>query len=108
MPPSITVEPSDVTAESGSTVVFTCSASGEPQPDIVWHRQENHEASSLVVPSRSVRGQLTVENVTPKDEGVYVCEAVNEAGRASASASLAVHGKRDTDCMNSGASLSAP
>ena len=38
-------------------------------------------------------GKLSIEDVSPKDEGVYVCEAQNTVGTISVSATLSVHGK---------------
>lgn len=43
-----------------------------------------------------VRGvaTLTVQNATPRDEGVYVCVAENNHGRAESSAHIQVKGQR--------------
>lgn len=93
-------EPEDVTTTSGATVTFLCEVSGDPDPTITWFREESDD---LDLGGRKLRplpkgrtvvkeGMLIIENVTPKDEGLYVCEAKNEVGMVRLTASLAVHG----------------
>ena len=38
-------------------------------------------------------GKLSIEDISPKDEGVYVCEAQNTVGTIAVSATLSVHGE---------------
>ena len=100
--PEIIREPEDSTVQSGETATFSCSASGDPSPAISWHREDPDDDPSGLgrrrqhQPRASVEGRsgrLRVEAATAADEGVYVCVAENEAGRAEASATLSVHGE---------------
>ena len=38
--PHFTREPEDATVESGSPASFSCSVSGDPRPEVTWHREE--------------------------------------------------------------------
>lgn len=82
-------EPEDVTAMNGQDIVLDCDVGGDPSPTVLWHREDGtlpHGRTSIQ------SGKLSIENVTPKDEGVYVCEAQNTVGTISVSATLSVHG----------------
>lgn len=86
-------EPEDVTAMKGEDIVLDCDVSGDPSPTILWHREDGtlpHGRTSIQ------NGKLSIQDVTPKDEGVYVCEAQNTVGTISVSATLSVHGKLHT------------
>ena len=48
-----------------------CAAAGDPPPSVRWHREDGGlPAAGRTVATES--GVLTVEAVTPEDEGVYV------------------------------------
>ncbi len=88
--PYFTHEPEDVTARSGDSVKLTCEVGGDPAPLVVWHREDG----KLPQGRTSVnRGVLSIESVNPQDEGVYICEAQNDAGTVEVGASVSVHGK---------------
>ncbi len=100
--PVLVREPDDVITTSGATVTFVCEAEGDPEPRIRWFREETADdgvnVKEVGLPrGRAVikEGMLIVERVTPKDEGLYVCEAENGVGidvlRAAASLSVHVH-----------------
>ncbi len=102
MKPHFLREPEDLTVQSGETAAFSCSAAGDPDPEVSWHRQDPEDdllgpsPVQLVQPRASVdarSGRLRVESASPSDEGVYVCRAENEAGKVEASASLSVLGE---------------
>ena len=57
----------------------------------MWHREDGSLPPSAASAVNS-RGVLSIESASPADEGIYVCEAQNEAGTISVSASLSVHG----------------
>ena len=82
-------EPEDVTASAGEDIGFDCEVGGDPEPTILWHREDGKFAPGRYSIQNS---RLVIENVTPKDEGVYVCEAQNTVGAISVSSSLSVHG----------------
>uniref|UniRef100_W8BH41 Roundabout-2 n=1 Tax=Ceratitis capitata TaxID=7213 RepID=W8BH41_CERCA len=83
-------EPQDLTALSGQTVQFHCLVGGDPPPKILWKKEEGN------IPVARARIQhddksLEITNISPADEGTYVCEAHNSVGQISARASLTVH-----------------
>ena len=88
--PQILSEPEDVTAASGQSVKLLCNVTGDPDPEVIWSKEDG------VLPKKRVVRQnkfLTISQVTPDDEGIYVCDARNLVGSISVSISLAVHGK---------------
>jgi len=82
-------EPDDVTVTAGNNVILVCEVGGDPTPTLMWHREDG----KMPVGRTSVKdGELRIQEATPADEGVYVCQAENKAGSISVGASLAVHG----------------
>ncbi|ERE74737.1 vascular endothelial growth factor receptor [Cricetulus griseus] len=79
---------------SGSTTL-DCQASGVPQPQIIWFKN-NHkiqqEPGIILGPGNST---LFIERVTEEDEGVYRCRATNQKGAVESSAYLTVQGSSD-------------
>ena len=83
-------EPEDVTALKGEDITLECEVGGDPNPTILWHREDGNLPHGK---TQIINGKLSIKDVTPKDEGVYVCEAQNTVGTISVSATLSVHGK---------------
>ncbi len=83
-------EPEDVTASDGEDVGLDCEVGGDPEPTILWHREDGKLPEGR---TKIQNGRLIIQDVAPLDEGVYVCEAQNAVGIISVSASLSVHGK---------------
>jgi hypothetical protein len=82
-------EPEDVTSLKGDDISLDCQVGGDPQPTVLWHREDG----KLPLGRTSIQnGRLSIENVNPQDEGVYACEAQNTVGTISVSATLSVHG----------------
>ena len=90
--------------------MFTCSAIADPEHTVSWSFTDSDgviadkiAATDIEDPGNSnysidrVRtatfGQLTVNNVTYEDRGVYTCRAENEIGFEIDSANLTVHGE---------------
>jgi hypothetical protein len=88
--PYFLLEPEDVTAQSGDNVHLSCEVGGDPDPVLVWHREDGRMPKGR---TQVVKGILSIESVNPQDEGIYICEAENEAGIVRVGASIAVHGK---------------
>ncbi|XP_010789623.1 hemicentin-1-like [Notothenia coriiceps] len=88
--PVVTVALSDILIGIGETTVMACSASGIPQPDILWYKGDVqlHSSSFLVVDA--LGGTLTIKETQDVDAGDYTCAAVNAAGTSSAKISLDV------------------
>ncbi|XP_061638391.1 cell adhesion molecule-related/down-regulated by oncogenes isoform X1 [Phyllopteryx taeniolatus] len=82
-------------ASPGSTIHFSCSAAGNPAPNVTW--LFNGEP---VVPSHRVRvsgGQLGIAGVVPLDQGLYQCLLDNGVGSAQSSGMLRVHSELNSD-----------
>lgn len=82
-------EPRDVSTVSGQNVQFECRVGGDPQPRILWRRDDGKMpvGRAHILEDKSLR----VEQTVPDDEGIYICDAENDVGTVSARASLTVH-----------------
>ena len=103
----ITVDPETITDLQGNDVVFTCSVTGRPRPNITWWREDDSsgnltqvtgedretEIESEVFGEDGRMSSLTIMNIAPSDAGVYVCQAENDADTAQTRVTLTVHGK---------------
>lgn len=87
--PFFSKEPSDVTVLKGQSVQFQCRVGGDPDPNILWRRDDGKMpiGRAQILDDKSLR----IENVEPVDEGLYICDAENLVGSLSARASLTVH-----------------
>ncbi|KAI3368574.1 hypothetical protein L3Q82_025583, partial [Scortum barcoo] len=77
--PRVSVEPRNQTFTTGDEVRIRCSASGYPQPRLVW----THNDMFIMASSRhrmTPEGTLIIRNMERKDGGVYGCLASNQAG----------------------------
>ncbi|XP_032434339.1 hemicentin-1 [Xiphophorus hellerii] len=85
--PSVEVRPQTQTFSRGDEIRFVCSASGSPPPQISWSHGNMPLANQ---PRFSLKkdGVLTIRGTLPEDAGDYTCQATNEAGSVSQSASL--------------------
>lgn len=74
----------------GSSVTFTCEATGSPAPAVTWLK----DGEPLGWQSNRVPGgpQLSLAAVGPADTGVYSCLVANEVGEASKAFHLLVMG----------------
>ncbi|XP_026500801.2 peroxidasin [Vanessa tameamea] len=78
--PEIAADPEDVIVNFGEDAMFSCNATGEPTPDIIWYRD------SAVIPIDDSRyevmdnGTLMVHNADQNDVAVFECKAKNPAG----------------------------
>jgi Immunoglobulin I-set domain. len=80
-----------VTVLEGQTVQFHCQVGGDPEPNILWRRDDGKMpiGRAQILDDKSLR----IENVEPTDEGLYICDAENLVGSVTAKASLTVHSK---------------
>ncbi|KAF3835345.1 hypothetical protein F7725_027903 [Dissostichus mawsoni] len=88
--PVVTVALSDILIGIGETTVMACSASGIPQPDILWYKGDVQLHSSSFLEVDALGGTLTIKETQDVDAGDYTCAAVNAAGTSSAKISLDV------------------
>ncbi|XP_022251810.1 lachesin-like [Limulus polyphemus] len=66
---------------TGATVSLNCYASGYPDPQISWRRENNDLLPSGVAVYRG--NVLTIHNITKDDRGTYYCVADNGVGRGA-------------------------
>ncbi|KAH8327288.1 hypothetical protein KR074_009350 [Drosophila pseudoananassae] len=83
-------EPKDQVMLYGQVATFHCSVGGDPPPKVLWKKEEGNIPVSR---ARILHDDKSLEllNITPNDEGTYVCEAHNNVGHISARATLTVH-----------------
>ncbi|GMR60697.1 hypothetical protein PMAYCL1PPCAC_30892, partial [Pristionchus mayeri] len=87
--PKFILEPSDITVDVGSSVLFDCRVSGEPQPQISWKKANAQMPAQRAYIAQDNRG-LKIDRVQVSDEGEYICNARNPAGSIEATARLRV------------------
>ncbi|CAH3166191.1 unnamed protein product [Porites lobata] len=81
------VPPSLATPVQGTTFQVTCQADGYPRPAITWTRA----AMPLPAGKTSInQGTLTINNLSPADNGFYDCVATNIMGTKKKRLNLAV------------------
>ncbi|KAM9309171.1 immunoglobulin superfamily DCC subclass member 3 [Pholidichthys leucotaenia] len=89
-PPEFVQWPQSVSRPAGGSAVFSCMASGVPDPHLIWLKN-----GKLLTPSGNVKltngnTTLAITRITPEDEAIYQCIAENSAGTNQASARLAI------------------
>uniref|UniRef100_A0A8C5L8A4 Leucine-rich repeat-containing protein 24 n=1 Tax=Jaculus jaculus TaxID=51337 RepID=A0A8C5L8A4_JACJA len=98
IPPSVHVEPLELTANLGEDLRVACQASGYPQPLVTWRKvpqprgqpqaqvQLEGGAPGLGGQAKATRdtgsGMLFLTNITLAHAGKYECEAANAGGNA--------------------------
>uniref|UniRef100_A0A665VTB7 Hemicentin-1 n=1 Tax=Echeneis naucrates TaxID=173247 RepID=A0A665VTB7_ECHNA len=93
--PQFIQEPSDVSADIGSSVSLLCSAQGYPEPVVTWRRQDGLELLNRSRTHGTIsqsRGGLHITNLWVEDEALYICEAQNNLGKIRSQASITVTG----------------
>ncbi|KAI3381164.1 hypothetical protein SNEBB_009539 [Seison nebaliae] len=73
---------------SGQNINITCNVFGAPTPQISWRK----DGQSITGGRFKIRhdGMLTINNVSPADEGLWTCFAENRFGSVSASGHILV------------------
>ncbi|XP_015246780.1 PREDICTED: immunoglobulin superfamily DCC subclass member 3-like [Cyprinodon variegatus] len=89
-PPEFVQWPQSVSRPAGGSAVFSCTATGVPEPHLIWLKN-----GKLLTPSGNVKltngnTTLAITRITPEDEAIYQCIAENSAGTNQASARLAI------------------
>ena len=81
------VPPSLATPVQGTTFQVTCQADGYPLPALTWTR------ATMPLPAGKTtisQGTLTINNLSPADNGFYDCVATNIMGTEKKRINLAV------------------
>ena len=87
--PVVAVSPAKLTVNESGSALFQCSASGNPEPAIVWSKLDSR---SQISQSTVSGGTLDLRNVKASDSGLYKCTATNILGKTRAVAQLVVNG----------------
>lgn len=72
-PPLITTWHRQREVNAGQDLNISCEATGNPAPQISWRK---YETGQKLLPDVSGQ-QLVLQNIRPKDAGMYICKAVN-------------------------------
>ena len=80
----IITEPASQSVLEGNEVTLFCNATGNPQPNITWTKQENNSVLSTT-------DTLTLPNLRKGDNGaVYKCKVQNNLGSDESTATITV------------------
>ncbi|KAI9532494.1 hypothetical protein NQZ68_032018 [Dissostichus eleginoides] len=89
-PPEFSQWPQSLSRPGGGSAEFSCSASGEPQPHIIWLKNGKLLSQSGTVRLSNGNTTLSITQISPEDEAIYQCIAENSAGSNQASARLSI------------------
>eukprot|EP00794_Sanderia_malayensis_P003344 gene3344-3833_t len=89
VPPRIILSAKKKNLFVGQSARVNCLATGEPYPKVAWYSLLDLNSTNPA--QRGLRdGNISLERVTKKDQGIYVCEATSVIGKATASFELVV------------------
>ncbi|XP_065905337.1 hemicentin-1-like isoform X3 [Dysidea avara] len=87
--PVITQSPIDTPGVLGGSVVFTCTATGIPLPNITWMDENNIlMGSDMIINGTTILSTLTSSNLQDDDFDNYTCTATNMFGSDDVTALL--------------------
>ena len=89
--PKVFVNPGAITIRKGTSAKVRCSASGFPEPNIVWSKTDGTLLTSGVRSDKT--GELVFSGAAFKDAGEYLCTVTNIVGQAKKSIRVVVEGK---------------
>ncbi|KAL9967661.1 hypothetical protein ACROYT_G025941 [Oculina patagonica] len=86
--PAVVVSPVTLTVNEGGSASFQCSASGNPEPAVVWSKLENQSEISRTAVSG---GKLQLTKVTGNDSGVYQVFSNKHPGEFTGGGKISIH-----------------
>uniref|UniRef100_A0A7M4FDF5 non-specific serine/threonine protein kinase n=1 Tax=Crocodylus porosus TaxID=8502 RepID=A0A7M4FDF5_CROPO len=94
VPPEFIIPLSEVTCETGETIMLRCKVCGRPKASVTWKGPDrntlNNDGHYSISYSDLGEASLKIIGVTTEDDGIYTCIAANDMGSVSSSASLRV------------------
>ncbi|XP_066015799.1 hemicentin-1-like [Pocillopora verrucosa] len=78
--PEITKHPQNVTETERNNVTLTCSATGNPEPQLSWFKDKDLVESNDRIYLSANNSLLTITDMNRNDSGGYLCVAHNEVG----------------------------
>ena len=89
----------DQITNGGDNALFTCQATGEPVPIIIWYFDDNSVGEINTIKyttsmmSLNTTSTLAIMNVQSSDVGTYTCNATNVISSDTSSGVLTVNGE---------------
>ncbi|KAM6220893.1 vascular endothelial growth factor receptor 2 [Rhynchocyon petersi] len=78
--PVITGNLENQTTSIGETIEVSCTASGNPAPQITWFKDNETLVEDSGIVLKDGNQNLTIRRVRKEDEGLYTCQACNVLG----------------------------
>uniref|UniRef100_H3CB81 Immunoglobulin superfamily, DCC subclass, member 3 n=1 Tax=Tetraodon nigroviridis TaxID=99883 RepID=H3CB81_TETNG len=101
-PPEFLQWPQSASRPAGGSAIFSCTASGVPEPHLIWLKNGklltpsgNDEEGEEQSAPRFSAATLAITHISSEDEAIYQCIAENSAGTNQASARLAISAGRE-------------
>ncbi|XP_050314438.1 leucine-rich repeats and immunoglobulin-like domains protein 3 [Anthonomus grandis grandis] len=91
--PTFLKKPKNVEVEAGQTVMLECAATGEPPPEVAWHKDGGNDFPAATERRMHVYNgddRFFIVSARSTDAGIYSCTAHNLAGKVTADARLEV------------------
>lgn len=84
--------PENLEVKDGEMLCLKCTVKGDPEPQITWSKDSESISSSDVIDLRYRQGMatLTISEVFPEDEGLYICKATNSFGSVETKCKLKI------------------
>ncbi|CAL8363780.1 unnamed protein product [Arctogadus glacialis] len=94
VPPEFLVPLADVTCDSGESVTLRCKVCGRPRASVTWkgpHQSPlTNNGRCSIAYSDTGEATLRITGAASEDDGSYTCEATNDLGTVTSTASLRV------------------
>ena len=92
--PEFTSPLTDTHVDDGDTVTLECHVTGQPTPDVTWHKDDKLLPNCSDSCQSYVNGvaKLVLADIVGSGAGVYLCTAKNQAGEAKSEANVSVRG----------------
>ncbi|XP_048415243.1 hemicentin-2-like [Stegostoma tigrinum] len=108
VPPSILFLNASTQVHHGLEFTLFCDVSGIPKPNIFWFFKNRPLIASDWPNFLTENGILTIRKAMQSVEGIYECEAVNEAGSAKRSVAVYIEAPEPDDLSIPASYISAP